>query len=886
VADYQIWYSDAFGRGRRRLAEWSRLVASRRLNRLGALKELLLPLDTAPAVLTQRDARIEIWRNGSPLMDTLYFVRRFGYTERDGMRYLRLGGYDALYHLDGRIVAAHSTSPSAVKSGPADDVIKAYVRENFGSLTVDEDRDASLHLTVAEDVGAAPVIYRRAARQNLGRLIRGICFESAQRGTPLYVDLVLRPDGLLELQTFTGARGVDHRRSGLGPVAVSVGIGTLAESDRTRDYSDEHTVVYVGGRGLREQRQVIEVEDAARSKASPWGRREIWFDARHLSTTDALTSSGNELLWQGLPDERIVGVAGSGFGDRWGFGDLVEAAFDEDVADCRIDECEVTLDEQCNERAILALYELTAEAALLSVAQRVDDIGSQESPEYSEVPAPYSVPLAGADGTLQDGWLSVAIARLAQLTWGNITGKPSTFPPGGTAGGNLNGTYPNPIVLKIRNRTVSNDSPNDTDYLGWDEATQQWKPMQYAVSGLQSLYTIVPSFLTVTGANPTHTGNLTIALVNQSPNLVFAGPSSGAAAAPTFRALMKVDIADLETITVTPAPSAVPKAGAGGTIADTWLSSLIPRLTAAGYLGLNGTPEEYLYARGTIDTTAVHLVSDHGPGTVSHAYLVTGESGVSWQAAIVSLNWHGTGSGMARRDTSTGGGYVRILPGSIDLDVVSAAGADTRILHATSAGVSVGTGGYNATRQLSVEASNGYAYIGFTQSGAEKFVIGEEMPSSRFIIYSNAVSNYPMIILTGGAVGIGKSPGITNFGDLDVAGRVNADGGIISQAWQTPTLLNGWVNFGSGYNSAGYWKDSFGVVHLRGLIKSGTATAGTVIFTLPAGYRPPAIELLQVQCYTSTYVIGRVDIQSGGNVVFQTGGNTFLSLDGLTFRVS
>ncbi len=108
-----------------------------------------------------------------------------------------------------------------------------------------------------------------------------------------------------------------------------------------------------------------------------------------------------------------------------------------------------------------------------------------------------------------------------------------------------------------------------------------------------------------------------------------------------------------------------------------------------------------------------------------------------------------------------------------------------------------------------------------------------------------------------------------------------------SEAWTAITLVNSWVNFGSGYNTAAFFKDPVGVVHLRGLIRSGTTTAGTLLFTLPAGYRPAAIELFNVQTLvSSTYTIGRVDINTSGQAIFQTGGNTYLSLDGLTFRAT
>jgi hypothetical protein len=105
---------------------------------------------------------------------------------------------------------------------------------------------------------------------------------------------------------------------------------------------------------------------------------------------------------------------------------------------------------------------------------------------------------------------------------------------------------------------------------------------------------------------------------------------------------------------------------------------------------------------------------------------------------------------------------------------------------------------------------------------------------------------------------------------------------IAVQTWQTPTLLNSWVNFGSGFNNAGYWKDPFGVVHLRGLVKSGTGIPST-IFTLPAGYRPPAQEILPA---VSNALFGECTIETDGDVTAQVGSTVWFSLDGITFRAA
>lgn len=55
----------------------------------------------------------------------------------------------------------------------------------------------------------------------------------------------------------------------------------------------------------------------------------------------------------------------------------------------------------------------------------------------------------------------------------------------------------------------------------------------------------VPSFLSVSGSPITTSGTLAVSLSTQTANTIFAGPTSGGAATPTFRALVVNDIPDL-----------------------------------------------------------------------------------------------------------------------------------------------------------------------------------------------------------------------------------------------------------------------------------------------------------------------------------------------------
>ena len=108
------------------------------------------------------------------------------------------------------------------------------------------------------------------------------------------------------------------------------------------------------------------------------------------------------------------------------------------------------------------------------------------------------------------------------------------------------------------------------------------------------------------------------------------------------------------------------------------------------------------------------------------------------------------------------------------------------------------------------------------------------------------------------------------------------------QAWQDAVLVNNWVVYDSSFNPAQYFKDSQGIVHLRGLIKGGTVSVdynnAGLAFTLPEGYRPPYRQLHGV-C-THPNAIGRVDILSDGRVIVQAGNNLWVSLDGISFRVT
>lgn len=104
------------------------------------------------------------------------------------------------------------------------------------------------------------------------------------------------------------------------------------------------------------------------------------------------------------------------------------------------------------------------------------------------------------------------------------------------------------------------------------------------------------------------------------------------------------------------------------------------------------------------------------------------------------------------------------------------------------------------------------------------------------------------------------------------------------QDWIEPALSNGWQSFGGEYTKPGYYKDANGIVHIKGLVRSGQLSK--TIFTLPKDYRPKERYLFTVGCSSGSGMnikTGRCDIIPTGDIIPIDGSNNWFSLDGLSF---
>lgn len=80
-----------------------------------------------------------------------------------------------------------------------------------------------------------------------------------------------------------------------------------------------------------------------------------------------------------------------------------------------------------------------------------------------------------------------------------------------------------------------------------------------ASGGVSSVGLSLPSIFNVTGSPVTGSGTLSGSLADQNANMIFAGPASGAASSPTFRALTAADISGIGAVIGTGTANYLPK---------------------------------------------------------------------------------------------------------------------------------------------------------------------------------------------------------------------------------------------------------------------------------------------------------------------------------------
>ena len=278
-------------------------------------------------------------------------------------------------------------------------------------------------------------------------------------------------------------------------------------------------------------------------------------------------------------------------------------------------------------------------------------------------------------------------------------------------------------------------TPSSTTYLRGDNT---WATP--AISGsVTSVGLSLPSIFTVSGTPVTSSGTLSAVLANETANYIFAGPTSGASAAPTFRALVNADI---------------PSSTVNGTAIAFGTTNTIT--AAAGTL------------TGTILNSTVTNSSLAGVGTI-----ITGQWNATFGPTIVpSLGSDATGDIYY----NNGGTFTRLPIGSSTQFLGISGGKPA---WSTPAG---GGGSYTGSNGVSLTGSNfalDYTYAGtFTNA----------------IWHGTAITSAYIGSLTGGQVGLS---GLSATGTPSSTTYLRGD-----NTWATPAFSSVAAGFGTSVTSA------------------------------------------------------------------------------------
>lgn len=278
---------------------------------IGALA-LTLPYNEAWWNLFVPDSIVEFWRGVSGgqtalFGNTLWFLnKRRRYYDDRGAAHIDIGAVSAVDMLRRRIVAYAAATSQAWKIAASDDMSKAIVRENLGSLAASSRQIVSYFLVQA-DVTAAPVIEKRFSWRNVLTVLQEIVASSYQNGTYLAFDITCTRAPtipsvplVLEFRTYVNQRGTDRRASSgrLAGVVIGSEFGTVLNGDYEEDWSPESNFAWAAGQGVESARIVESSGNSARISSSPWALTEIFVNASQQTSPAGVQAEADSAVWR------------------------------------------------------------------------------------------------------------------------------------------------------------------------------------------------------------------------------------------------------------------------------------------------------------------------------------------------------------------------------------------------------------------------------------------------------------------------------------------------------------------------------------------------------------------------------------------------------------
>lgn len=315
------------------------LEAARSFNTVGAAT-LIIP-DYIDRRSLRKNTRMRLWRRGldgttRSFGDTEWFLRKIRHSYNDQTYTLEFE--DALSLLAFRLVAYTSETPYADKtleefglivpddSLRIDNMMRAYVRENYGALALDANRINSL-ISIEEDKNLGPYGDQKASWKLLSDTLSGLANMSAEKGLELFYDFVPQPDGTFMFKVWDKIRNVDRGSDSFSILTLSEELNHLTEVEEIEDYSEIGTYAYVLGYDSGPSQIIVERSNDLEIANDPFGRIEFTEEAPDIDVDRVLENIGDAALRGKRPKRtvsaRVVEGTGIVYGRDYNYGDRV-----------------------------------------------------------------------------------------------------------------------------------------------------------------------------------------------------------------------------------------------------------------------------------------------------------------------------------------------------------------------------------------------------------------------------------------------------------------------------------------------------------------------------------------------------------------------------------
>lgn len=259
----------------------------------------------------------------------------------DGIVIFSLYGDGFTTLLNRRLVLPTPGSAHNSRSGPAETVAKGFVEDCF--ITSDADRQIT-GFSIAPDSATGSDVEYNARYIQLHSVIETVCEgggldfginEGAEIG-----------EFIFDARPLWGTDRTVGNTDGNTPVLFSLEFGNMRIPILSTNASDEKNYVYIGGQGQEEDREIVEVFDAAAIAGSPYGRKELFADARQEATADGLEAQGYAKLEERKTQVTLTFDVQQTLSSRWlvswELGDLVTTKYQALTVDKKISKITVT----------------------------------------------------------------------------------------------------------------------------------------------------------------------------------------------------------------------------------------------------------------------------------------------------------------------------------------------------------------------------------------------------------------------------------------------------------------------------------------------------------------------------------------------------------------